>query len=331
MSRARDVADVQDNLGGAVPPFVAGKNVVINGGFDIWQRGTSFSTPAIGTYLADRFTVDSAAGTYTISQQTTGAPTGSRYVMRVATGASSSFINWKQFVETANVATLWGQTVTVSAKYRRNSSFTTSVNLRVYKSATVDAGSGATWTQIDNVVISNANMPTGTTSSDWYTAKLTVAIPNDGTANSIMVYCDMSAVQGSGAYYEVGQVQLEIGSVATPFARAGGTIQGELAACQRYYYRLPNGAYVLTTAYGGGGVIGVIQNPVPMRVAATSTEYSSVSFYDGVNAAISASAVALWGQSNTNVTGFTTSGSTGLIQYRPYIMQASYLGFNAEL
>ena len=32
MSRARDVADIQYNLGGAVPPFVAGKNKIINGG-----------------------------------------------------------------------------------------------------------------------------------------------------------------------------------------------------------------------------------------------------------------------------------------------------------
>ena len=45
MTRARDVADNQENLGGGVPPFVAGKNKIINGDFGIWQRGTSFTNP----------------------------------------------------------------------------------------------------------------------------------------------------------------------------------------------------------------------------------------------------------------------------------------------
>ncbi len=35
MSRSRNVADTQDNNGGAVPPFAAGKNKIINGDFNI--------------------------------------------------------------------------------------------------------------------------------------------------------------------------------------------------------------------------------------------------------------------------------------------------------
>jgi hypothetical protein len=37
MTRSRDVADTQDNLGGAVAPYVAGKNKIINGDFFVNQ------------------------------------------------------------------------------------------------------------------------------------------------------------------------------------------------------------------------------------------------------------------------------------------------------
>ena len=49
----------------------AGKNKIINGNFNIWQRGTTFSSPANEAYTADRFniTYDGTGATRTISQQ----------------------------------------------------------------------------------------------------------------------------------------------------------------------------------------------------------------------------------------------------------------------
>ena len=67
MSRAQLTSTVEQNTGGAVAPFVAGKNKIINGDFGIWQRGTSFTNPSNGTYVADRWFVGYENGTVTSS------------------------------------------------------------------------------------------------------------------------------------------------------------------------------------------------------------------------------------------------------------------------
>jgi hypothetical protein len=69
-------------------------------------------------------------------------------------------------------------------------------------------------------------------------------------------------------------VQLEAGSTATPFQTATGTIQGELAACQRYYYRFTNTtanpSYLgIGTYYSTTTCYIVLQWPVTMRIAPT--------------------------------------------------------------
>jgi hypothetical protein len=118
---------------------------------------------------------------------------------------------------------------------RKNAANTSDAILVVQKSATTDAGSGASWSTISSATVASSSLPTGTGAGDWYNASLTLTIPNDGTANSLRVYASTSAQIANTAYLELAQSQVELGSVATPFARAGGSIGGELALCQRYY------------------------------------------------------------------------------------------------
>jgi hypothetical protein len=331
MTRARDIADQQDNLGGAVAPYVAGKNKLINGNFDFFQR-TSFSQSTEG-YSLDRWVCGTNGAT--VTQQTTGVPIGSRYCMRVAYNGSA-YANIIQYIETSNCADLWGQTATMSYKLRRSSTYTGSLSVWVQKSATVNAGSGATWTTISSINVTNANLPTGTTSADWFSGSFPLVVPNDGTANSLRVL----VVDPGGAasqYWEIAQFQLEAGSVATPFSRAGGSIGGELALCQRYYWRQT----ATGSAYTGFGTLlavltntaqGSIPLPVALRVPATSVEYANLATYDNTVAAVTSLSL---------VAGATTSpqinvNSTTYTQFRPYQLLANnstsaYLAFSAEL
>jgi len=350
MSRAQLTSTVEQSSGGAVSPYVAGKNFLINGGFDIAQRGTSITSN--GNYTLDRW-YGQYIGGGTVTQQSSGSPNGSQYYVRNTSTASAGGVNLYQFIETANVSQMWGKTITLSVLLRKNSTMSANIQLTLFKSSTIDAGIAQhPGTSLGSVTISNANLPTGTGSSNWYLATLTVAIPNDGTANSVYLQIGPSANIATGAYYDVAQAQLEIGSVATPFSRAGGTLQGELAACQRYYYRAGyNGAANSSTLYNypflgtfqAGGTTtaeGILNLPVFMRVPPISIDTMAASNYaldyGSSSFALTGLTISTYGK-----TGFTTvalsatvsSGLTNGYTYyaRSYFGANAYIGVSAEL
>jgi hypothetical protein len=241
MARSRNTADTQTASGGPVSPNIAGKNAIINGDFRIWQRGTSFSNPATGSFAADRWSVvwDGSGATRTVSQQAFtpgGAPVAGyegaffyRFAQSVA-GSGGTYNLFQNRME--DVRTYAGQTVTISFWAKAASSMSL-VRLNLEQ----DFGAGGSPSGAVSTDLANTNFSITTS---WQRFTYTTTVPSIsgktiGTTHSGYMGLRFWLPVNSTFTLDVWGVQVELGSVATPFETATGTIQGELAACQRYF------------------------------------------------------------------------------------------------
>jgi hypothetical protein len=319
----------------------AGKNFVINGGFDIWQRGTSFSPSSNATaYNADRFWGGRIAFQtgITISQQTSGAIANTTYFNRIQRNngntATEGFF-FGQNIENLNTRPLRNQTVTLSFYLKAGANFsggTVKASLQQNTSSDGAYFSTAGWgTDLA------ANTITPTTS--WVRYTVTATIGSSAIGACCLFAWTPSGTAGAADFVDISNVQLELGSTATTFSRAGGTIQGELAACQRYYWRntspgLANTRHSLfAPAASTTAIYFQIQNPVPMRVTPTAVDYSALVAYDNVGIGNTVTPT-IDANANSFYTTVTATG-TGLTQYRSYCILGnsgtSSLGLSAEL
>jgi hypothetical protein len=212
---------------------VTGQNHLINGGMDIWQRGTSFSTTSGGNvfYSADRWTCYSG-NTGTITRDTSLVPDGFESSLRFTSTINNSGIDFYQLIETKNVIPLRGKTVTLSAYVAGTNGKVASGMTAYYSNTTDDMIYLTSGVLLQNVVVS---APLSSTSFQRISMTFTVPV----TARTIRIGLISSTLNNTEFISWTG-VKLEVGSVATPFSRSGGTIQGELAACQRYFQTILN-------------------------------------------------------------------------------------------
>ena len=315
MTRARDVADTQDNVGGAVAPFVAAKNVLINGSFDWWQRGTSFTNPgSAGAYQTDRW-CSYFNGNGTITQETTVKPDTSTYSLKITATASSADNAIYQLVEQANMQQLRGKVVTLSVKLAGTVGLLPTVQLCY--STTANDGLFTTNTPINGTVISAPAI----NASTFVTYAISYLVPT--TAKTLRIGFNSNTMANTNVLY-IAEAQLELGNTYSPFSRAGGSIGGELALCQRYYQKSYNTDVAPGTATSSGscgaGATGIYFDTqgwtplqIPMRTTPTVTVYSSNTgasgkIYDNSAGADTSAAAGLIGFSNWSVTGTVVTG-----------------------
>jgi hypothetical protein len=242
-------------------------NAIINGAFDIWQRGTSFSNPTNTTsFTADRFFHyrGSLVTGITTSRQDAGLA-GFRYCARVQRASGNTGVQELNLIynttETFQAVALAGKAVTFSFYARAGANYSGTF------SANLVSGTGIDQNPFSFTGSSTVASGAQSLSSSWQRFSLTGTMPSNSTEfYSIFTYTP-TGTAGDNDFFEITGVQLEEGAVATPFKRNAPSIQAELAACQRYFWRanLANGVGFTGFSDSTTSFIAFAQLPVPMR------------------------------------------------------------------
>ena len=341
-TNATAASTAQATADAAVPKSgydAAGKNKIINGDFGIWQRGTSFTNPANSSYTADRFTQyrDGAGSTVIISQQTFTAgaapvvgyegTTFYRFNQSVAgTGATYSVIG--QYVE--DVRTFANQTVTFS--FWAKADATRSITPQLIQSFG-SGGSSAVY-----IAGSAINL---TTSWARYTTTLVIpSISGKTIGTNSYLAATLNMPLNTTQTIDIWGWQLEAGSTATQFQTATGTIQGELAACQRYYLSLVNNnfqAIGVASFYNSTDIHVGITFPVTMRIAPSLVVSNSAAHFliyvNGASKTFPSFTIASPSTNEARIyySGISPAGTAGQTAFAESNNASAVLAFNAEL
>jgi hypothetical protein len=322
-------------------------NPILNSAMQVWQRGTSISTSSANTYTADRWATSAAGSASTISRQSTNDTTNLpfiQYCMRFQRNSgqtNTTTYGIYQAFETANTIPFVGKTITLSFYARAGANYSPTSSLIGVQ---LFAGTGTDQNPYSGGY-TGQTIPINTTqaiTTTWARYTQTVSLGATITEITPSFYMSPTGTAGANDYFEITGVQIDIGSVALPFRTYAATIQGELAACQRYYWRASGSQGVNSTigtaqASSTTGGRGYVTFPVTMRVAPTSVDYSAIAMNE-ISAAYTATSLTLVGSGleNPNTAAIQIGTASGLTQYRFYAITinnsaSGYLGFSAEL
>ena len=268
-------------------------NAIINGGMDIWQRGTTFTTTSGVAYTADRWASHtiSAGGSVTTSRQTVSDTTNLPTIQyatkfqRVAANTNTGILSFFNTLESADSYRFAGQTATLSFYAKKGANYSAASSILVSNVAS-GTGTDEPLRAFTGIIDRTQN---NTLTTTWQRFTQTVSITATATEVGVQFYFTPVGTAGADDSVSITGVQLELGSVATTFKRSngsGGTIQGELAACQRYYWLCASGvdqSVCNAFYYNSNQVRGHITFPVQMRVAPSLVSTIGTNYYQAVN------------------------------------------------
>jgi hypothetical protein len=319
-------------------PFPSFKNLLDNGWFNIYQRGTTAVTTitTTATYHADRWAGYSGTSTnLTLTNVTSALPTGTgtpgftnaEQIQRASgqTGVVKTCL--VQEIPTSDTTPLAGQPVTLSFWALAGANFSAAGNAMVPSVVTgtgtdeglatlISGWAGAgTW--------SSAGASSVALTSGWQRYAITGIVPA-GTTEMAASFCFTPVgTAGTNDYFQITGVQLEQGDVATNLEQRPYGF--ELGKVQRYYFRASEVASAVTTlglceATSTTAATCTVPAPNFLRAAPTSTVATGTMKVSiaGTATALSGTAAASAASSvyNCAVTTTVASGQTaGQIEY----------------
>lgn len=202
----------------------AHRNLLVNGGMEVWQRGAGGFTTSV--YTADRWLQTISAGTSTVTQETSVVDTSSGNSLKIVTVGGPSIVTISQKLE--HLAQLRGRTLAVSARVQQS----------------VASGATVSITASGGSATSSASATTGAFVT--MTTSLAVGAADAGPLNVTFNFTT------AGTYY-IDNVMLVVGPAPAPYQPLHP--QEDLARCQRYYeiHGGQNNAFPSVSGYAAAG------------------------------------------------------------------------------
>ena len=326
---------------GSIPAVSAQKNIIINGDFNIWQRGTTATGIANSpTYVADRWAAWGAGvGTdITFSRQAAALVTHvyCAKVQRTSTETDVSGIGISQNLENFSSYPMQGKVVTLSFYAKKGANFSATSDLIRVKMSTGTTGNESTATFsggpasgfTGNAVALDT---TQAITASWVKYSFTTsALASDMAQLGLWIYANPTGTAGADDSFYITGVQLETGSVATDFEVKNHA--DEFARCQRYYEITgigASGAWSSSGAATVGGAFAVEKRAIPTMSLNTTTPGMSepgVANRTGTASTYSVDPTGGTSSWSGSINGFTSATGTN-----PAILRTNAIVANAEL
>jgi hypothetical protein len=290
-------------------------NLLDNGAFQVWQRGTSIAATAARTYTADRWVVYRTAFALgaTVTQQAGNQAQFCARVQRDNANATIGSIVFVEQIETVNCIPLRGKSITLAFRARAGANYSSSGSALT---CAVETGTGTD--EANDFVYTGlvATSSVKTLTSVFQDFSLTMTLPSNASEIAVTFSFAPTGTAGAADYFEIEEAQLVVGDFAGnfPYLLAGE----ERARCE--YFFCKSFAYATNPAQNVGAPTGQT-NFLAGKAGAVTGDTPTIVFPRRMRAA---PAVTLYNPSAANaqvrdfIASVDTTGATALASERGF-------------